>query len=143
MSFFLISRQVPNTINISKSENEKFGQQQAYLSTSWLEKDRSDLYNPSGYVDSACWKFDGNFTKKMVRVSVNRLPSIEKPFKIRDLGLYPIIFAEEGLENALRTRGEMFWKCRQRNYVCYGGEWNDGIQSTVRKTSTCSSKVLD
>jgi hypothetical protein len=42
---------------------------------------------------------------------------------------YPMKFADIELQKTLRARGEMFWKCRKRNYVCYNTGPEDGIQS--------------
>jgi hypothetical protein len=53
------------------------------------------------------------------------------PFDISDLMIYPVKFAENGLESTLRARGEVFWKCRLRNYVSYSEDSNNGIQRTV------------
>lgn len=136
------SSKVPNTILLAQSYNEGIGQQQAYLANSWLTLQKSDRdwvqstertrsQDFSGMIEGVCWTFDGKFQKKFTKLTIDRVPSMKESFNVRDLMLYPIKFAESGLEDALRARGEMYWKCRQRNYVCYNGEFNDGIQSTV------------
>lgn len=52
-------------------------------------------------------------------------------FNITDLGFYPIKYAKVGLEDALRARGMMFWKCRLRNYVSYQERPNDSIRNVM------------
>jgi hypothetical protein len=52
-------------------------------------------------------------------------------FNITDLSFYPIKYAKVGLEDALRARGRIFWKCRLRNYISYREEANTGIVQTV------------
>jgi hypothetical protein len=127
---------------VAQSDNEKIGQQQAYLTNSWLQMIKLEgEWNQSagrtrpqeftGIIDGTCWTFDGNFQKKTTRLTLDGVPSMKEPFNIRDLSIYPIRFAEKGLEDALRARGLMYWKCRQRNYVCYSEEFSVGIQSTV------------
>jgi hypothetical protein len=54
--------------------------------------------------------FDGNFQKKTTRLTIDWVSSMKEPFNIRDMMLYPIKFAEPGLEEALRERGAMYWK---------------------------------
>jgi len=58
-------------------------------------------------------------------MSIGRLPSMKEPFDIREMELYPIKYAEVDLEDLIRARGQMFWKCRFKNYVCYDGESDD------------------
>ena len=53
---------------------------------------------------------------------------MKEPFEICDMDLYPIKYAKDGLEDLIRARGRMFWKCRFKNYVFYDGE-SDDIQS--------------
>ncbi|RDL37540.1 Uncharacterized protein BP5553_04973 [Venustampulla echinocandica] len=119
---------VPQTILVRKSEDERPGQQEAYIADSWLS--RPDGGRSSGYlIDCKSWSFDGNFQKDSTTVSIGRFPSMKKTFKVTDLALYPISFAENGAEEALRERGKMFWKCRKRNYVCYSEGRDNGIQS--------------
>ncbi|KAE9374916.1 P-loop containing nucleoside triphosphate hydrolase protein [Stipitochalara longipes BDJ] len=121
----------PNTILVSNSEHKTIGQQQAHLAQSWLNVQHmdEDPENFSAFVDSTCWTFDGNFAKRAILLSINGLPSTATVFNIQDLMWYPIQFAKPELKVALQKRGEMFWKCRFRNYVCYRGESNDGLQS--------------
>lgn len=84
-----------------------------------------------GFIDGISWTFNGTFQKTTSKLFIDWLPSMTDPFNISDLMLYPIKFAENGLEDTLRARGEMFWKCRWRNYVSYSEDSNNGIQRTV------------
>lgn len=144
MGFSIHAFQVPNTILVANSDNESSGQQRAYLASSWLDigsehpdwapppSSRARPNNFAGVMEGTYWTFDGNFEKATRPISIHWLPSLTDPFDIRDLVLYPIKFAEPGLENLLRARGEMFWQCRFRNYVCYNGGLSDSIQSGAR-----------
>ena len=125
------------------SDTGRFGQQQAYVATSWLVPGNAhpdwsqvtnhlEINNNMASVDGIYWAFDGNFVRRSSRLTIDRLPSMKKPFNIRELAVYPISFADPDLKKALRKRGEMFWQCRQRNYVCYSGDTNDGMQGSVR-----------
>lgn len=144
ISWFLTEIQVPNMIIITQSDNEKVGQHQAYLADAWLTwqnveapwtgPGRTRQLEFSGSITGMHWIFDGNFQNKKARLTIDKLPHPKDSFNIRDMMVYPIEYAEEGLEDALRARGEMFWQCRHRNYVCYLGEFSDGIHSNVSYT---------
>lgn len=110
------------------------------MAGSWLNINREDWAQTSGrarpnerigFIDGISWAFNGTFQKTTSRLFIDWLPSMTDPFNISDLMLYPIKFAENGLEDALRGRGEMFWKCRWRNYVSYSEDSNNGIQRIV------------
>jgi hypothetical protein len=82
-------------------------------------------------IDCVHWTFNGNFQRARETLVIDSFPSLEEPFDIRSLQFYPIKYAEDGLQDIIRTRGEMFWKCRFRNYVCYSGPSSDSIQSNA------------
>lgn len=107
---------VKNLSNIAQSE--------AFMATSWLL--------PNGFVEAIFWTFDGNFQKNTTVVQIKNPPSPDAPFKITELAVYPMSYVEADVQNAIRARGEMFWKCRRQHYVCYGDRSVDGIQNTVR-----------
>lgn len=97
---------------------------------SWLDVRRSpDLFTAS--VSTYTWAFDGNFSKTYKDIDIYDVPSLEEPFDILDLRLYPVEFASEDEIEALRKRGRMFWKCRTRNYVSLHTESEDGMQNPV------------
>ena len=74
---------------------------------------------------------------------IHSLLSATGTFDIKELAVYPIKFADIELQKALRARGETFWKCRRRNYVCYNSTSDDGIQNGVRfDISYLSRKVF-
>ncbi|KFY06830.1 hypothetical protein V492_07707 [Pseudogymnoascus sp. VKM F-4246] len=129
---------VPNTI-VLKPNNKTIGLHRAYLANSWLNITRKDWAQTSGrarpngrigFVNGISWAFNGTFQKTASELSIDWLPSMTDPFNISDLMIYPIKFAENGLKNTLRARGEMFWKCRWRNYVSYSEDSTSGIQRT-------------
>jgi hypothetical protein len=129
-------------ILVARSDKETIGQQQAYFANSWLRTNRGGRAPPSdrsrpadfgGLIEGAYWSFDGTFQKRVEQLNIGYLPSssIIEVFSIADLSFYPIKYAKAGLEDALRARGMMFWKCRLRNYVSYLGEANDDIQHVM------------
>ncbi|KAK7728672.1 hypothetical protein SLS63_006533 [Diaporthe eres] len=96
----------------------------------WLHVRRSpDSFSAS--VATYTWAFDGNFSKTYVDIDVYGIPSLEEPFNILDLRVYPLEFAEQDEVEALRKRGRMFWKCRTRNYVSFHSESEDAMQNAM------------
>ena len=69
-------------------------------------------------MNCSSWEYDGNFFQKYITIPV-QWPSKSRTVAITDLSVYPIRHATEGLEIALRKRGETFWSCRRRKYVSY------------------------
>ncbi|KAE8448392.1 hypothetical protein EG329_009456 [Mollisiaceae sp. DMI_Dod_QoI] len=123
---------IPGTILIADSDHAP-GQQEAYKATSWLTILNSDDAHPSGRdelsgflgsLECTSWAFDGNFEQEEASIFLEELPSLTEPFKIQDMDLYPVEYAEPKLVATLRQRGVMFWKCRHRNYVCYREDSN-------------------
>lgn len=97
----------------------------------WLDVRRSQN-SFVAWVQTYTWTFDGRFRKAYGRITITDLPSLEDPFKIVDLPVYPIRFASEDVNEALRQRGHMFWKCRIKNYVSLDTELEDEKQNAVR-----------
>lgn len=88
-------------------------------------------YNFSGYVEGHFWIFDGDFQKCSRPVNISKLPSPTGSFKINEMEIYPLSYAEQTMQDMIRARGEMFWKCRRQNYVCYSSRSLEGIQNAV------------
>ncbi|RYP93128.1 hypothetical protein DL770_000785 [Monosporascus sp. CRB-9-2] len=129
----------PNTILISKLNGEKHAQIEGFLAGDWLNPQRkshsqgSDLgraYTPAYSISCTHWTFDGNFQKRIVQLPIT-IPSMEEDFKITDLTIYPSKFADEGLRNALQERGEMYWKCRRKRYVCCNDDMDESFHNTA------------
>lgn len=134
--------QVPKTMIIVKDIGN-IAQSSAFMASSWLTLESgkpfftkgpsgSRSYNNEGYVEADYWTFDGNFQRASTIIPIDRLPSDDSLFEINKLTVYPMIYAEENVQNAIRARGEMFWKCRRQNYVCYSDRSMDGTQNSVR-----------
>lgn len=79
------------------------------------------------------WGFDGKFQKNEHELPIGDLPSLSHPFKICELDPYPKKFSDDNLRitESLRERGNMFWRCRGRNYVCFKSFVDDGIKTAV------------
>jgi len=71
-------------------------------------------------LEMACWswEYDGNFFQNHIMMPV-KWPSRSKQVAITDISVYPVRYAAEGIESALRNRGNTFWSCRRRKYVNY------------------------
>lgn len=82
---------------------------------------------------AASWSFDGKFQRNEAPLTIRDLPSLSHAFKISDLNPRPKAFLEDdlGTTQNLRERGNMFWRCRRRNYVCYKSFVDDGIKTAV------------
>ncbi|KAK7697421.1 hypothetical protein SLS64_013559 [Diaporthe eres] len=121
---------VPGQIIISQGNTSTLAQRTASVVEDWLHVRRSpDSFSAS--VATYTWAFDGNFSKTYVDIDVYGIPSLEEPFNILDLRVYPLEFAEQDEVEALRKRGRMFWKCRTRNYVSFHSESEDAMQNAM------------
>ncbi|KAM0414538.1 hypothetical protein ACHAPT_013618 [Fusarium lateritium] len=121
---------VPDHIVISKRQGNALAKLQGFVAQDWLETHTSNM-TFSASIDVSSWSFDGRFRRTLEKLSIYELPSETDEFDIIDLPLYPIEFASDTVVKALRKRGQMFWKCRFRNYVLYATEEDDGIQNSV------------
>lgn len=73
-------------------------------------------------LDCVFWDYDGHFHKEYVNLRV-RWPAENDTdvIKITDLSTFPLRFDTSNLEDKLRKRGKMFWKCRHAQFVSYSG----------------------
>lgn len=65
------------------------------------------------------WAFDGKFYQKLTEFRILWPSDNNDTVAIKDLQIFPLQYAGGGLEDELRTRGEIFWKCRFRKFVSY------------------------
>lgn len=79
--------------------------------------------------------YDGIFTKRESILAVKYVDPKQPTMKIQKLSVYPIRFAEAGIEDALRDRGNKFWSCRKPNYVTYTG--TDYTREQVYVSAIC------
>ncbi|KAF4951074.1 hypothetical protein FSARC_13002 [Fusarium sarcochroum] len=118
----------PGQIVISTLGGTSIAQLQAYTTTDWLSKNHlstEDRINAS--INASHWQFDGHFQKYTAVLPISHPCSMTEEFSINALPVYPIQYAVEDVVLALRARGEMFWKCRHRNYVCVLGTPEDHL----------------
>lgn len=101
--------------------------------TDWLTacSPSSDKFSAS--ITATSWSFDGNFQRNENTLQIHDLFSLSHAITICELDPFPIEFSNDKLETLknLRERGEMFWKCRARNYVSYKSFVDDGIETAV------------
>jgi hypothetical protein len=89
---------------------------------------------PMAYVSTSCptvsidalrldcwsWGFDGKFFKNKITLDVPWPSGIDaETIIITDLDVYPLQYARAGMEQELRSRGEVFWACRSRKFINY------------------------
>ncbi|KAK4061556.1 uncharacterized protein Triagg1_10265 [Trichoderma aggressivum f. europaeum] len=65
------------------------------------------------------WDFDGEFLKKESNILMEFDVKDYSEKNISDLSLRPLRFVDGATETRLKTRGEWFWKCRERQMVSY------------------------
>jgi hypothetical protein len=128
--------QAPDQILISKLDGETSKDYRGFHCQSWLESSNRKPLGPlsgdqPGYLTTASWSFDGNFQRNETVLRIDDLPSLSEPFNIRSLKVYPLEFADEETKQLLRARGEMFWICRKRAYVCCNKELDMPINAVV------------
>ncbi|KAF5013004.1 hypothetical protein FDECE_951 [Fusarium decemcellulare] len=123
---------VPGHIVISKLHGDTLEKLQGFVAQGWLET-RTSNGNLSASLDVSSWGFDGKFHKTLKKLSIDALPSQTEEFSIVDLPIYPLEFVTDSIDQVLRKRGQMFWKCRFRKFVSYAREEEeDWIQSSAK-----------
>lgn len=111
---------------------------EGFLADGWLEVFRNapempeltQHLKPVCTIQCANWTFDGSFQRTKRKLQIHNMPT-DGDFMIADLVVYPLRFAGEAMTNALRERGEMYWRCRERRYVCYHDGPDDAIEIAV------------
>ncbi|KAF5689947.1 aaa family atpase [Fusarium circinatum] len=119
----------PGQIIISKLNGLSLAQWQAYTATSWLTAvgrlSSNGNFQPS--IQASHWDFDGNFQRFNSTLSLSGLPSLTEEFPINAVMVFPMAHVDDGTVHSLRRRGQMFWKCRYRKYVCIRGTTEDHL----------------
>ncbi|KAK2031771.1 P-loop containing nucleoside triphosphate hydrolase protein [Colletotrichum zoysiae] len=112
---------VPNSILISKTEGERPQELRGNCVTGWLNVIKRPSLN------------DFNISPTFQTLYFRKLPEPEADgsFEINKLPLYPVTYASPGVEDSLRQRGRMFWKCRRRNYVYSRSVSDDDIRRSA------------
>ncbi|KAG5806366.1 hypothetical protein H9Q74_009100 [Fusarium xylarioides] len=119
----------PGQIIISKLKGSSAAQWQAYTATSWLAIG-SSLTTKSNFqalIQVSYWDFDGNFQRFHSALNLPVLPSLTEEFPINAMMVFPMKYVDEGTVCNLKRRGQMFWKCRHRKYVCVQGAPDDHL----------------
>ncbi|KAF5618856.1 aaa family atpase [Fusarium tjaetaba] len=121
--------QAPGQIIISKLKGQSVAQWQAYTATSWLAIIGSPPAkgNFQALIQVSYWDFDGNFQRLYSTLDVSALPSLTEEFPINTLMVFPMKYVDNGTVRNLRQRGQMFWECRHRKYVCVRGTPEDHL----------------
>ncbi|PQE06093.1 hypothetical protein CJF30_00005034 [Rutstroemia sp. NJR-2017a BBW] len=84
-----------------------------------LSQFRDGKHRSCRTLNAYSWSFDGSFQETRETLSVFYPDHFKDKFPIRSLNLYPLSFAEEGIEESIRARGRVFWSCRKQRYVSY------------------------
>ncbi|KAF5570830.1 aaa family atpase [Fusarium phyllophilum] len=119
----------PGQIIISKLKGLSVAQWQAYIATSWLAIIGSlpTKGNFQSLLQVSYWDFDGNFQQFNSNLNLSSLPSLTEEFPINTMMVFPMKYVDDGTVRNLRRRGQMFWKCRHRKYVCVRGTPEDHL----------------
>ncbi|KAL7957136.1 AAA family ATPase [Trichoderma compactum] len=120
----------PGDIIVHGKDQEARG----YLCKSWLWKDakksravhqetpNEDNNNSIFEVTAWSWNFDGEFSKEESVLHIEFDANdyyLEK--NIAGLSIRPFRFVDKDTKTRLKTRGEWFWKCRERRMISYDG----------------------
>ncbi|KXH32881.1 ATPase [Colletotrichum simmondsii] len=127
---------VPNSILVTKVEGQRLQELKGLWVMDWLEADLSVPDKIFGSLSVTSWNYDGNFNRVTQTLLLERLPTsrdVDESFEILRLPFYPVKYANPGVEESLRQRGRMFWKCRRRNYVHSRSFSDDDIRRSVRR----------
>ncbi|KAI0160611.1 hypothetical protein GGR57DRAFT_455920 [Xylariaceae sp. FL1272] len=122
---------VPGNTYVIKSERGE-AYDRCYTLEAWPKLDRSWAPKPTSTdtlpyshqisleLSLGSWLFDGNFMQGEER-AVYHIDVTRDVNPICALPITPLELISEERRLALRTRGEMFWKCRKSKYVTYHG----------------------
>ncbi|KAM0132930.1 hypothetical protein ACHAP3_006219 [Botrytis cinerea] len=87
--------------------------------TAGLKEDAKNKTHSQYCMDVRSWSFDGAFNHVSSQLTLE-IDGIEKTeHAIQDLNIRPIAYASDEDRKTLQSRGEMFWKCRERHFVSY------------------------
>lgn len=84
-----------------------------------LKEDGKNKPSSQHTMDVRSWSFDGAFNRVSTRLTLEIDGSEKTEYSIRDLNIRPIAYASDEDRKTLQSRGEMFWKCRERHFVSY------------------------
>ncbi|TGO75035.1 hypothetical protein BELL_0239g00110 [Botrytis elliptica] len=87
--------------------------------TASLKEDGKNKPSSQYTMDVRSWSFDGAFNRVSTRLTLEIDGSEKTEYAIRDLNIRPIAYASDEDRKTLQSRGEMFWKCRERHFVSY------------------------
>ncbi|ETS79874.1 hypothetical protein PFICI_07403 [Pestalotiopsis fici W106-1] len=125
---------VPNQVIVSKSAGSDVASLEGFWLQEWAQvsKPQSGKDGLSINLESSHWTFDGNFEKRETALTIDKFPSMLEKFAISELTIYPRRFASGEIVRALRERGRMFWKCRERHYVMKTNQSDSSLQETIK-----------
>jgi hypothetical protein len=109
-------------ISFSESDREKG------LSDEEQSRNRHNIWK----LDAYCFKYNGNFLKtseELVIIGPKRNP--HTIFAISELDICPLALTNAETHALLKKRGEVFWKCRTRQYVAYVAPWEEDPATNV------------
>ncbi|KIX97702.1 uncharacterized protein Z520_06480 [Fonsecaea multimorphosa CBS 102226] len=74
------------------------------------------------------WSYNGSFHQSSARRSIYMKVTFENDeVDIKDLNVFPLMYADRKIRQELELRGKMFWKCRFKHIVSYTGSQDDGL----------------
>ncbi|KAF2999956.1 hypothetical protein E8E14_003520 [Neopestalotiopsis sp. 37M] len=94
-------------------------------------------------LESSYWTFNGKFESREKSLTIKRFPSEREEFAIADLSIYPQRFASQETVRAMRERGRMFWKCRERHYIQAITQSDNGLRETAHSRFMVDTKTYN
>ncbi|TGO11334.1 hypothetical protein BTUL_0112g00240 [Botrytis tulipae] len=87
--------------------------------TASLKEDGKNKPSSQYTMDVRSWSFDSAFNRVSTRLTLEIDGSEKTEYATRDSNIRPIAYASDEDGKTLQSRGEMFWKCRERHFVSY------------------------
>ncbi|KAF7924667.1 uncharacterized protein EAE97_010618 [Botrytis byssoidea] len=87
--------------------------------TASLKEDGKNKPSSQYTMDVRSWSFDGAFNRVSTRLTLEIDGSEKTEYAIKDLNIRSIAYASDEDRKILQSRGEMFWKCRERKFVSH------------------------
>ncbi|KAF5878921.1 putative aaa family atpase protein [Botrytis fragariae] len=88
------------------------------------------------------WSFDDAFNRVSTWFTLEIKGSEKTEYAIRDLNIRPIAYASDEDRKILQSRGEMFWKCRERHFVSYQEHGRDNLHGASEERYMIDMKTF-
>lgn len=106
---------------LSFSQYESFGEKEDCIGSTGRPGQASTKENAKRafVMTTWSWDYDGEFSKQESELILQFDAQDHSEKNIVDLSIRPLRYVDEQTKTRLKTRGEWFWKCRERRMVSY------------------------